>query len=145
MAARHLVVHRETDVASVVATHDIAALINLVDLPCGVVAVADEQAHQFAAAVRIGRAGLSDGANDGVSAATAWHVRHARVIRCRRSRCARGAVSVEIIVYLRFCCGASGSPILNDKGQLVGINNAGFEKQGLNMGVKAKYIVELLK
>lgn len=41
--------------------------------------------------------------------------------------------------------GASGSPILNDKGQLVGINNAGFEKQGLNMGVKAKYIVELLK
>lgn len=41
--------------------------------------------------------------------------------------------------------GASGSPILNDKGQLVGINNAGFDKQGLNMGVKAKYIVDLLK
>ena len=41
--------------------------------------------------------------------------------------------------------GASGSPIFNDKGQLVGILNAGFEKsQGFNYGIKAIYAKELI-
>lgn len=44
--------------------------------------------------------------------------------------------------------GASGSPILNDKGKLIGIHHAGLTgvtgAQGFNMGIKAKYIVELL-
>ena len=42
--------------------------------------------------------------------------------------------------------GASGSPIFNDKGQLVGILNAGFEKsQGFNYGIKAIYAKELIE
>ena len=41
--------------------------------------------------------------------------------------------------------GASGSPIFNDEGMLVGILNAGVNStQGFNYGVKAKYIKELL-
>ncbi|MDR1149135.1 MAG: FHA domain-containing protein [Spirochaetaceae bacterium] len=42
--------------------------------------------------------------------------------------------------------GASGSPVFNEYGKLVGIINAGYEKkQGYNMAVKAKYAVELVK
>jgi pSer/pThr/pTyr-binding forkhead associated (FHA) protein/S1-C subfamily serine protease len=42
--------------------------------------------------------------------------------------------------------GASGSPIFNEFGKLVGILNAGYEaKQGYNMAIKAKYAAELLK
>jgi pSer/pThr/pTyr-binding forkhead associated (FHA) protein/V8-like Glu-specific endopeptidase len=42
--------------------------------------------------------------------------------------------------------GASGSPIFNEYGKLVGILNAGYEaKQGYNMAIKAKYAVELVK
>lgn len=41
--------------------------------------------------------------------------------------------------------GASGSPIFNDKGKLIGVLNAGFAKtQGFNYGIKAKYVKELL-
>lgn len=40
--------------------------------------------------------------------------------------------------------GASGSPIFNNKGQLVGILNAGFsQSQGFNYGIKAIYATEL--
>ncbi len=40
--------------------------------------------------------------------------------------------------------GASGSPIFNNKGQLVGILNAGFnQSQGFNYGIKAVYATEL--
>lgn len=40
--------------------------------------------------------------------------------------------------------GASGSPIFNSKGQLVGILNAGFiQSQGFNYGIKAVYATEL--
>lgn len=45
--------------------------------------------------------------------------------------------------------GASGSPIFNDKGKLVGIHHAGMTgvtgAQGFNMGIKAKYIQDLLQ
>lgn len=45
--------------------------------------------------------------------------------------------------------GASGSPILNDHGRLVGIHHAGMTgvtgAQGFNWGIKAKYIIDLLK
>lgn len=41
--------------------------------------------------------------------------------------------------------GASGSPVFNNKGMLVGILNAGVQMtQGFNYGIKAKYIKELL-
>lgn len=44
--------------------------------------------------------------------------------------------------------GASGSPILNDKGRLIGIHHAGMTgvtgAQGFNMGIKAKYILDLV-
>ena len=41
--------------------------------------------------------------------------------------------------------GASGSPIFNDHGQLVGVLNAGFAKtQGFNFGIKAKYVMDLI-
>lgn len=41
--------------------------------------------------------------------------------------------------------GASGSPIFNDHGELVGVLNAGFSKtQGFNFGIKAKYAKELI-
>ncbi|GHU12599.1 adenylate cyclase [Spirochaetia bacterium] len=42
--------------------------------------------------------------------------------------------------------GASGSPVFNQYGKLIGIINAGYEgKQGYNMAIKAKYAVELVK
>lgn len=45
--------------------------------------------------------------------------------------------------------GASGSPIINDKGKLIGIHHAGMTgvtgAQGFNWAIKAKYISELLK
>lgn len=45
--------------------------------------------------------------------------------------------------------GASGSPIFNDRGRLIGIHHAGLTgvtgAQGFNMGIKAKYIIELSK
>lgn len=46
--------------------------------------------------------------------------------------------------------GASGSPIINDKGRLIGIHHAGLTgvtggTQGFNMGIKAKFITDLLK
>lgn len=44
--------------------------------------------------------------------------------------------------------GASGSPIINDKGHLIGIHHAGLTgvtgAQGFNWAIKAKYIVDLL-
>jgi S1-C subfamily serine protease len=43
--------------------------------------------------------------------------------------------------------GASGSPVFNDQGMLIGIHHQGMsriETQGYNYGVKAKYIKELL-
>lgn len=40
--------------------------------------------------------------------------------------------------------GASGSPIFDNKGFLVGILNSGVEKENINAGIKAKYIKELL-
>lgn len=44
--------------------------------------------------------------------------------------------------------GASGSPIFNDQGMLIGVHHQGLsriETQGYNYGVKAKYIKELLE
>lgn len=42
--------------------------------------------------------------------------------------------------------GASGSPIFNDKGQLIGVLNAGVSKsQGFNYAIKASHVVDLLK
>lgn len=45
--------------------------------------------------------------------------------------------------------GASGSPILNDKGRLIGIHHAGMTgvtgAQGFNFAIKVKYISDLLK
>lgn len=41
--------------------------------------------------------------------------------------------------------GASGSPIFNNKGLLIGILNSGVEKENINGGIKAKYIKELLE
>ena len=41
--------------------------------------------------------------------------------------------------------GGSGSPMLNDRGKLVGIANAGVDNtQGFNTAIKAKYIADLL-
>lgn len=41
--------------------------------------------------------------------------------------------------------GASGSPIFNEKGQLIGILNSGVSKsQGFNYAIKASYVVELM-
>lgn len=43
--------------------------------------------------------------------------------------------------------GASGSPIFNEQGMLIGVHHAGLsriETQGYNSGIKAKYIRELL-
>ena len=41
--------------------------------------------------------------------------------------------------------GASGSPIFNSKGRLIGVLNSGVTKtQGFNYGIKAIYIRELL-
>lgn len=41
--------------------------------------------------------------------------------------------------------GSSGSPVLNDKGELVAINNSGYAAtQGFNYGVRTKHLKELL-
>lgn len=40
--------------------------------------------------------------------------------------------------------GASGSPVFNEHGMLIGVLNSGFEKQGFNYGIKVKYIKELI-
>lgn len=41
--------------------------------------------------------------------------------------------------------GASGSPIFNDRGFLIGVHHAGIQvKQGFNSAIKAKYVKELL-
>ena len=40
--------------------------------------------------------------------------------------------------------GASGSPIFDDHGFLIGILNSGVEKEDINKGIKGKYIKELL-
>lgn len=42
--------------------------------------------------------------------------------------------------------GASGSPIFNEKGMLIGVLTSGIDKsQGFNFGVKGKYVKELLE
>lgn len=41
--------------------------------------------------------------------------------------------------------GASGSPIFNEHGMLIGVLNAGVEKENINLGIKAKYVKELLE
>ncbi len=45
--------------------------------------------------------------------------------------------------------GASGSPVFNDRGRLIGIHHAGMTgvtgAQGFNMAIKVKYIIDLLK
>lgn len=45
--------------------------------------------------------------------------------------------------------GASGSPIFNDKGKLIGVHHAGMTgvtgAQGFNRAIKAKYVVDLVK
>lgn len=40
--------------------------------------------------------------------------------------------------------GASGSPIFNDKGMLIGVLHAGVNKENFTEGIKAKYIKELI-
>lgn len=40
--------------------------------------------------------------------------------------------------------GASGSPIFNDKGMLIGVLHAGVTKENITEGIKAKYIKELI-
>lgn len=43
--------------------------------------------------------------------------------------------------------GASGSPVFNEFGMLIGVHHAGFSQgvtQGYNMGIKSKYVKELL-
>lgn len=41
--------------------------------------------------------------------------------------------------------GASGSPIFNDHGKLIGVLNLGVTKENLNEGIKAKYIKEIIE
>lgn len=41
--------------------------------------------------------------------------------------------------------GASGSPIFNDRGMLIGVLNAGTETQAFNYGIKAKYVKEIME
>ena len=64
---------------------------------------------------------------------------------------ARGGSITQILNEYRFGFdaasfgGASGSPIFNDKGMLIGILNSGVSAtQGFNYGIKAKYIKEML-
>lgn len=41
--------------------------------------------------------------------------------------------------------GSSGSPVINEKGELVAVNNSGVSiKQGFNFGIRAKYLREIL-
>ena len=64
---------------------------------------------------------------------------------------ARGGSITQILNEYRFGFdaasfgGASGSPIFNDKGMLIGLLNSGVSAtQGFNYGIKAKYIKEML-
>ncbi len=41
--------------------------------------------------------------------------------------------------------GASGSPVFNDHGMLIGILNAGVTKENINCAIKARYIKELIE
>lgn len=41
--------------------------------------------------------------------------------------------------------GASGSPIFNEYGMLIGVLNAGLEGQSFNYGIKAKYVKEIIE
>lgn len=41
--------------------------------------------------------------------------------------------------------GASGSPIFNDHGMLIGVLNQGVKNENINMGVKAQYVKELIE
>ena len=40
--------------------------------------------------------------------------------------------------------GASGSPIFNDRGKLIGVLNSGYDIQGYNYAIKAEYVKELM-
>ena len=40
--------------------------------------------------------------------------------------------------------GASGSPVFNEHGMLIGVLNAGVNKENINLAIKAKYVKELL-
>ena len=40
--------------------------------------------------------------------------------------------------------GASGSPIFNDNGMLIGVLHAGVNGESITEGIKAKYIKELI-
>ncbi len=40
--------------------------------------------------------------------------------------------------------GASGSPVFNEKGMLVGVLNAGYADKNITYGIKAKYVKEML-
>ena len=40
--------------------------------------------------------------------------------------------------------GASGSPVFDEYGMLIGVANSGLETQGFNYGIKAKYVKDLL-
>ena len=41
--------------------------------------------------------------------------------------------------------GSSGSPVVNNKGELIAINNSGIQgTQGFNYGVRTKYLKELV-
>lgn len=41
--------------------------------------------------------------------------------------------------------GASGSPIFDERGMLVGVLNSGVDKENITFGIKAKYVKELLE
>lgn len=41
-------------------------------------------------------------------------------------------------------CGASGSPIFNEYGKVIGVLNSGYDIQGYNYAIKAVYVQELL-
>ena len=40
--------------------------------------------------------------------------------------------------------GASGSPVFNEKGMLVGVLNSGWTDKNITYGIKAKYVKEML-
>ena len=40
--------------------------------------------------------------------------------------------------------GASGSPVFNDKANLIGVLNSGFTDKNITYGIKAKYVKEML-
>lgn len=41
--------------------------------------------------------------------------------------------------------GSSGSPVVNERGELVAINYAGYGTQGFNLGIRVQYLKELLE